>query len=207
MNFSELFIRRPIMTLLLTISVTAFGIEVFRQLPVNDLPAVDYPVIQVSVTYPGASPETMANTCATPLEQQFLQIPGLDLVTSTNQTGQSTLVLQFALDKSLGDAATDVQAAISRAAGFLPRPGVPGQGLVRRRVGRQRGPQRPSIRGKRHETHRAAVALGDDLLRPGRGVIKLHAIHHAHRQRLAVRRERHGADGGWPVVAGGADGQ
>jgi hydrophobic/amphiphilic exporter-1 (mainly G- bacteria), HAE1 family len=120
MNFSELFIRRPIMTLLLTITITAFGIQVFSQLPVNDLPAVDYPVIQVSVTYPGASPETMANTCATPLEKQFLQIPGLDLVTSTSQTGQSTLVLQFSLDKSLGDAATDVQAAISRAAGFLP---------------------------------------------------------------------------------------
>jgi HAE1 family hydrophobic/amphiphilic exporter-1 len=120
MNFSELFIRRPIMTLLLTISITVFGIQVFRQLPVNDLPAVDYPVIQVSVTYPGASPETMANTCATPLEKQFLQIPGLDLITSTNQTGQSTLVLQFALDKRLGDAATDVQAAISRAQGFLP---------------------------------------------------------------------------------------
>src|SRR5215469_8894113 len=120
MNFSEPFIRRPIMTLLLTISITAFGIQVFRQLPVNDLPAVDYPVIQVSVTYPGASPETMANACATPLEKQFLQIPGLDLVTSTNQTGTSTLVLQFSLDKSLGDAATDVQAAISRAQGFLP---------------------------------------------------------------------------------------
>ena len=120
MNFSELFIRRPIMTLLLTITVTAFGIQVFQQLPVNDLPAVDYPVIQVNVTYPGASPETMANTCATPLEKQFLQIPGLDLVTSTSQTGQSTLVLQFSLDKSLGDAATDVQAAISRAQGFLP---------------------------------------------------------------------------------------
>src|ERR1700757_3796328 len=120
MNFSEPFIRRPIMTLLLTISIVAFGIQIFRQLPVNDLPAVDYPVIQVSVTYPGASPETMANTCATPLEKQFLQIPGLDLVTSTNQTGTSTLVLQFSLDKSLGDAATDVQAAISRAQGFLP---------------------------------------------------------------------------------------
>src|SRR5246127_1633115 len=120
MNFSEPFIRRPIMTLLLTISIIAFGIQVFRQLPGNDRPAVDYPVIQVSFTYPGASPETMANTCATPLEKQFLQIPGLDLVTSTNQTGTSTLVLQFSLDKSLGDAATDVQAAISRAQGFLP---------------------------------------------------------------------------------------
>ena len=120
MNFSELFIRRPITTLLLTISITVFGIQVFKDLAVNDLPAVDYPVIQVSVTYPGASPETMANTCATPLEKQFLQIPGVDLITSTSQTGQSTLVLQFALDKRLGDAATDVQAAISRAQGFLP---------------------------------------------------------------------------------------
>jgi HAE1 family hydrophobic/amphiphilic exporter-1 len=121
MNISELCIRRPIMTLLLTISITAFGVQAFRQLPVNDLPAVDYPVIQVQVSYPGANPETMANTVATPLEKQFLQIPGLDLVTSTNQTGQSTLVLQFSLDKSLGDAATDVQAAILRAQGFLPQ--------------------------------------------------------------------------------------
>ena len=133
MNFSELFIRRPIMTLLLTISITAFGIQVFRQLPVNDLPAVDYPVIQVSVTYPGASPETMANTCATPLEKQFLQIPGLEIATSTNQTGQSTLVLQFSLDKSLGDAATDVQAAISRAQGFLPTD-LPNLPPFRRRI-------------------------------------------------------------------------
>ncbi len=121
MNVSELCIRRPIMTLLLTISITLFGVQAFRQLAVNDLPAVDYPVIQVQVTYPGASPETMANTVATPLEKQFLQIPGLDLVTSTNQTGQSTLALQFSLDKSLGDAATDVQAAILRAQGFLPQ--------------------------------------------------------------------------------------
>ena len=109
------------MTLLLTISVSLFGVQAFRQLPVNDLPAVDYPVIQVQVSYPGANPETMANTVATPLEKQFLQIPGLDLVTSTNQTGQSTLVLQFSLDKSLGDAATDVQSAILRAQGFLPQ--------------------------------------------------------------------------------------
>src|SRR3981189_4018773 len=126
MNISELCIRRPIMTLLLTISLTLFGVRVFGQLPVNDLPAVDYPVIQVSVSYPGASPETMANTVATPLEKQFLQIPGLDLVTSTNQTGQSTLVLQFSLDKSLGDAATDVQVVTSQihrsSANDLPQP-------------------------------------------------------------------------------------
>jgi HAE1 family hydrophobic/amphiphilic exporter-1 len=121
MNFSELFIRRPIATLLLTISITLFGIVVFRNLPVNDLPAVDYPVIQVTVSYPGASPETMANTVATPLEKQILQIPGLNLVSSRNQTGQSVLVLQFDLNKTLADAATDVQAAITRAQGYLPQ--------------------------------------------------------------------------------------
>src|SRR5260370_332655 len=124
MNFSELFIRRPIMTLLLTISITVFGIQVFRRLPVNDLPAVDYPVIQVSVTYPGASPETMANTCATPLEKQFLQISGLEIVTSTNQTGQSTLVLQFSLDKSLGDDGRDQRCR--------PKHCLPGRRPVRR---------------------------------------------------------------------------
>src|SRR5258706_2145424 len=103
MNISELCIRRPIMTLLLTISLTLFGVQVFRQLPVNDLPAVEYPVLQISGSYPGASPETMDNTVATPLVKQVFQIPRLDLVTSTNQTGRSTLVLQYSLDKSISD--------------------------------------------------------------------------------------------------------
>jgi HAE1 family hydrophobic/amphiphilic exporter-1 len=77
MSFSELFIRRPVMTMVLTVSVVLFGIVSYLHLPVNDLPAVDYPVIQVQANYPGASPDTVANSIATPLERQFMQINGL----------------------------------------------------------------------------------------------------------------------------------
>src|SRR6266480_5223466 len=78
------FIRRPVMTVLLTLSVIVAGITTYNQLAVNDLPAVDYPIIQVTCAYPGADPVTMANNIATPLEKQFLQIPGLDLITSSS---------------------------------------------------------------------------------------------------------------------------
>ena len=108
------------MTVVLTVSAILFGILAYRNLPVNDLPAVDYPVIQVNVGYPGASPETVASTIATPLERQFMQIPGLELITSSSKQGYCTLTLQFVLDKSVDAAATDVQAAISRAQGNLP---------------------------------------------------------------------------------------
>ena len=120
MNLSERFIRRPVMTVALTVSVVLFGVLAYFRLPVSDLPAVDYPVIQVQVNYPGATPETMANNVATPLERQFMQIPGLELVTSNNGQGHTSFVLQFGLDKSLDGAATDVQAAITRATGQLP---------------------------------------------------------------------------------------
>jgi HAE1 family hydrophobic/amphiphilic exporter-1 len=120
MNFSEPFIRRPVMTAVLTVSVIFFGVMSYFRLPVNDLPAVDYPVIQVQAPYPGASPETVANTIAAPLERQFMQIPGLELVTSKSTQGNATLTLQFNLDKSIDAAATDVQTAISQASGFLP---------------------------------------------------------------------------------------
>ncbi len=108
------------MTVVLTVSAILFGILAFRNLPVNDLPAVDYPVIQVAVGYPGASPETMAATVATPLERQFMQIPGLELITSSSKQGFCSLTLQFVLNKNIDAAATDVQAAISRATGSLP---------------------------------------------------------------------------------------
>jgi HAE1 family hydrophobic/amphiphilic exporter-1 len=108
------------MTVVLTLSAILFGVLAYTQLPVNDLPAVDYPVIQVTCGYPGASPETVASTIATPLERQFMQIPGLDLVTSKSSQGNCSLTLQFTLDKSIDAAATDVQAAISRATGSLP---------------------------------------------------------------------------------------
>src|SRR6266566_3216785 len=120
MNLSEPFIRRPVMTAVLTVSVILFGVLSYFQLPVNDLPAVDYPVIQVQVGYPGASPDTVANNIATPLERQFMQINGLELVTSKSTQGHTSLTLQFALDKSIDGAATDVQTAISQATGSLP---------------------------------------------------------------------------------------
>jgi len=120
MNLSEPFIRRPVMTAVLTLSVMLFGVMCFLRLPVNDLPAVDYPVIQVSAAYPGASPETVANAIATPLERQFMQINGLELVTSKSSQGQATFTLQFSLDKTIDAAATDVQTAISQATGSLP---------------------------------------------------------------------------------------
>src|SRR6266568_4944716 len=114
------FIRRPVMTVLLTLSVIVAGIATYGKLAVNDLPAVDYPVIQVTCSYPGANPTTMANNIATPLEKQFLQIPGLDIIPSTSTQGNTSFTLQFVLSKSIIDAATDVQAAIQRATGKLP---------------------------------------------------------------------------------------
>jgi len=120
MNLSEPFIRRPVMTAVLTLSVILFGALAYWQLPVNDLPAVDYPVIQVTVGYPGASPDTIANNIATPLERQFMQINGLEVVTSKSTQGVATFTLQFALEKNIDAAATDVQTAISQAAGSLP---------------------------------------------------------------------------------------
>jgi HAE1 family hydrophobic/amphiphilic exporter-1 len=120
MNLSEPFIRRPVMTAVLTLSVVLFGVLSYFQLPVNDLPAVDYPVIQVQVGYPGASPDTIANNIATPLERQFMQINGLEVVTSQSTQGVATFTLQFALDKDIDAAATDVQTAISQAISSLP---------------------------------------------------------------------------------------
>ncbi len=120
MNLSEPFIRRPVMTTVITVSTILFGAICYLGLPVNDLPAVDYPVIQVQAAYPGASPDTMANNVATPLERQFMQINGLELVTSRSTQGNTTLTLQFALEKSIDAAAIDVQTAISRATAALP---------------------------------------------------------------------------------------
>src|SRR5688500_2267055 len=108
------------MTTVLTVSVILFGILAYLRLPVNDLPQVDYPVIQVQAAYPGASAETVAANIATPLERQFMQIPGLELVTSKSTQGNATLTLQFSLTKDVDAAATDVQSAITRASGSLP---------------------------------------------------------------------------------------
>src|SRR4026208_2024429 len=120
MTLSEPFPRRPVMTAVLTLSVILFGVMAYFQLPVNDLPSVDYPVIQVTVGYPGASPDTVANNIATPLERQFMQINGLELVTSKSTQGIASLTLQSARGKSSDAAATAVQPATTQATGSLP---------------------------------------------------------------------------------------
>ncbi|XHR30037.1 MAG: efflux RND transporter permease subunit [Chthoniobacteraceae bacterium] len=120
-SLSAPFIKRPVMTMMCTLCIVVFGIIGFNQLPVNDLPAVDFPVISVTVNYPGASPATMASSVTTPLERQFMQIPGLDLVTSQSSQGSSSITLQFKLSKSVDAAATDVAAAINQANSSLPQ--------------------------------------------------------------------------------------
>lgn len=120
MNLSEPFIRRPVMTILVMASILFFGFVAYGMLPVSDLPNVDMPTIEVSVSYPGASPDTMANSVTTPLEQQFMTIEGIQSVFSTSNTGSTTIVLQFSLGRDIDSASTDVQAAISRAQSTLP---------------------------------------------------------------------------------------
>ncbi len=120
MNISEPFIRRPVMTSLVMISIMVFGILAFKALPVSDLPNVDFPTIQVQVSNPGSNPTTMANTCATPLEREFMTIDGISSITSNSVTGSTNIVIQFTLDKSMDTASVDVQAAINRAEPNLP---------------------------------------------------------------------------------------
>jgi HAE1 family hydrophobic/amphiphilic exporter-1 len=125
MNFTELFIRRPVMTTLVMAGILIFGIVAYRQLPVSDLPAVDYPTISVSASLSGASPETMASSVATPLEKQFSTIPGVETMTSTSTQGSTSISLQFALSRNIDAAAQDVQAAISQAQRQLPQDVLP----------------------------------------------------------------------------------
>ena len=120
MHFTELFIRRPVMTTLVMLAILLFGVMSYRYLPVSDLPNVDFPTILVTTTLPGASPETMASAVATPLERQFSTIAGLDSMSSTNALGLSQVTLQFNLTRSIDAAGQDVQAAIAKAAAQLP---------------------------------------------------------------------------------------
>src|SRR6185503_649757 len=120
MKMSERFIRRPIATALLMLGVVVFGAVSYTLLPVASLPDADFPTLAVTATLPGASPETMATSIATPLEQQFSAIPGLAAMTSWSGLGNMTITLQFNLDRNIDGAATDVQTAISAAAGLLP---------------------------------------------------------------------------------------
>src|SRR5215470_14589687 len=121
MNISEIFIRRPIGTSLLMAGLLVFGIASYRLLPVSALPTVDFPTIRVTAQLPGASPDTMASSVATPLEQQFSAIPGLAQMTSTSGLGITSITLQFDLARNIDGAAGDVQTAINAASGLLPK--------------------------------------------------------------------------------------
>src|SRR5580704_15163835 len=121
MTISHRFIQYPIMTTLLMAALVIFGIFGYASLPVSELPNVDFPTIQVNASLAGADPITMAATIATPLESAFSVIPGIDQMTSSSSQGSTNIALQFNLDKNLGDAANDVQSAISRASRQLPR--------------------------------------------------------------------------------------
>jgi HAE1 family hydrophobic/amphiphilic exporter-1 len=120
MNIANLFIRRPITTGLIWAGILIFGIMGYRLLPVSELPNVDYPTINISASLPGASPDTMASSVATPLEKQLSTIAGIDNMTSTSAQGATSIVVQFNLSRDIDAAAQDVQAAISRAARQLP---------------------------------------------------------------------------------------
>ncbi|TAM81058.1 MAG: efflux RND transporter permease subunit [Acidobacteria bacterium] len=124
MNLSEIFIRRPVMTTLVMLGILLFGIMAYRFLPVSDLPSVDYPTITVRADLPGASPDTMASSVATPLERQFSTIAGLDSMSSTNTQGSTQISLQFDLSRNIDAAAQDVQSMITQAQGQLP-PNMP----------------------------------------------------------------------------------
>jgi hydrophobic/amphiphilic exporter-1 (mainly G- bacteria), HAE1 family len=121
MSISEPFVRRPIATSLLMGGIFLVGLVVFPLLPVAPLPQVDFPTIQVSASLPGASPETMASSVATPLEYQFAQISGLSQMTSTNALGTTQITLQFDLNRNIDAAAQDVQTGIDAAGGQLPK--------------------------------------------------------------------------------------
>jgi HAE1 family hydrophobic/amphiphilic exporter-1 len=121
MNLPELCIRRPVMTTLLMAALVIFGIVAYPRLPVNELPNVDFPTINISASLPGASPETMASSVATPLEAQLSTVAGIDSMTSSSSLGSTTITVTFALDRSIDGAAQDVQAAISAAQRQLPQ--------------------------------------------------------------------------------------
>ncbi|MEN3813197.1 efflux RND transporter permease subunit, partial [Chromobacterium piscinae] len=125
------FIRRPVATTLLTLAILLAGAIAFKLLPVSPLPQVDFPTISVSAKLPGASPETMAATVATPLERALGRIAGITEMTSTSSLGSSNITLQFDLDRDINGAARDVQAAINAARSLLPT-GMPSNPTYRK---------------------------------------------------------------------------
>src|ERR1700748_3261019 len=120
MSVSTPFIRRPIATSLLLVAMTLAGVIAYTLLPVAALPEVDFPTINVQASLPGASPDVMAASVATPLEKQFTRIAGVTEMTSSSSVGSANITLQFDLSRDINAAARDTQAAINAAAGYLP---------------------------------------------------------------------------------------
>ncbi len=121
MNFSELFIRRPVMTVLLNVAIVGAGVIGLQKIPVAALPSYDTPIINVSASLPGANPETMASSVALPLEKQFQTVPGLKTLSSSSTLGSTSLTLEFEEGRNIDAAAVDVQAALLRAQRSLPQ--------------------------------------------------------------------------------------
>ncbi len=120
MNLSELCIRRPVMTMLMTASIIAFGVFGFRLLPVSALPKVDFPTIAVTATLPGASADTMAASVAGPIERQLSTVAGISSMSSSSSQGTTTITIQFDLNRNIDGAALDVQTALTVAQRRLP---------------------------------------------------------------------------------------
>jgi hydrophobic/amphiphilic exporter-1 (mainly G- bacteria), HAE1 family len=120
MNISKVFVKRPVMTTLVFITILVFGIGAYLKMPVADLPTVSYPIIKVTTSYPGATPQTVASTVSTPLEKQFMSITGLESILSTSTEGQSQIVLTFDVGTNINEVLTKIQNAISSAKSDLP---------------------------------------------------------------------------------------
>ena len=167
MNPAAPFIARPVATTLLTIAVALAGIGAFQLLPVAPLPQVDFPTIAVSAQLPGASPETMASSVATPLERQFGRIAGVTEMTSSSSLGTTNVILQFDLDRNIDAAARDVQAAIAAARQLLRR------ALERRRVdtgGLEPGPGTDAHELSVHTRLDARSGARDEVARRAHGL-------------------------------------
>ena len=113
MRLPELCIHRPVMTTLVMVAIILFGVISYRSLPIAELPSVDFPVVEVSANLPGASPETMASSVATPLENQFSQVPGIRKMTSVSSLGATRITLEFELDRNIDAAAFSARAQVS----------------------------------------------------------------------------------------------
>ena len=208
MNFAEPFIRRPVATTLLVTTILIFGIMGYRLLPVSDLPTIDYPTIQVKANLPGASPDTMASSVATPLEKQFSTIAGITSISSSNGQGNTNITLQFDLSRDIDSAAQDVQSMIARAARVAAAGHAVAAVVPEGQPGRPAGPlpdaqlgHAAAVAGRPLRRDRARAAPVDGQRRRGSQRLRRAEVRRPHRRRsdaarVAPDRHRPGRAGG-----------